>query len=110
MGSAKYSGACGSLDDAFILLDSPPNQTAERRHLRDQSQAIIGVTDPIKFKADYETFRPAPDDKLPTVLQVLPALVSGGVERGTIEIAEALIEAGWRAMVVSSGGPMVREL
>jgi glycosyltransferase involved in cell wall biosynthesis len=78
--------------------------------LRDQSQAIIGVTDPIKFKADYETFRPAPDDKPPTVLQVLPALVSGGVERGTIEIAEALIAAGWRAMVVSSGGPMVREL
>ena len=78
--------------------------------MRDQSRAIVGVTDPIKFTADYETFRPAPDSKPPTVLQVLPALVSGGVERGTIEIAEALIMAGWRAIVVSSGGPMVREL
>jgi len=27
----------------------------------------------------------------PAVLQVLPALVSGGVERGTLQIAEALV-------------------
>jgi glycosyltransferase involved in cell wall biosynthesis len=46
----------------------------------------------------------------PTVLQVLPALVTGGVERGTLEIAEALVGAGWRALVASSGGPMVARL
>lgn len=46
----------------------------------------------------------------PVVLQVLPALVTGGVERGTVEIAQALVEAGYTAMVASSGGPMVREL
>ncbi len=46
----------------------------------------------------------------PVVLQVLPALVTGGVERGTIEIATALAEAGWTAVVASAGGPMVREL
>ncbi len=44
------------------------------------------------------------------MLQVLPAMVTGGVERGTVEIAAALIEAGWKALVVSNGGPMVREL
>ena len=44
------------------------------------------------------------------VLQVLPALVSGGVERGTIEIAEAIRDAGWRSLVASAGGPMVAEL
>jgi glycosyltransferase involved in cell wall biosynthesis len=44
------------------------------------------------------------------VLQVLPSLVTGGVERGTVDIAGALAEAGWTAMVASSGGPMVREL
>jgi len=43
----------------------------------------------------------------PTVLQVLPALVTGGVERGTVEIARALVEAGGRAVVASAGGPMV---
>jgi glycosyltransferase involved in cell wall biosynthesis len=45
-----------------------------------------------------------------TVLQVLPALVSGGVERGTLEIAEALVGAGWRALVASAGGPLVEPL
>jgi glycosyltransferase involved in cell wall biosynthesis len=44
------------------------------------------------------------------VLQVLPALVTGGVERGTIEIAEAIRDAGMRAIVASAGGPMVAEL
>jgi glycosyltransferase involved in cell wall biosynthesis len=44
------------------------------------------------------------------VLQVVPALVTGGVERGTVEIAAALVQAGWRSIVASSGGPMVREL
>ncbi len=46
----------------------------------------------------------------PVVLQVLPALVTGGVERGTVDMAAALVEAGWTALVASAGGPMVREL
>ncbi len=45
-----------------------------------------------------------------TVLQMLPALQSGGVERGTLEIAAALVAAGHRAMVMSAGGRMVEEL
>ena len=43
-------------------------------------------------------------------MQVLPSLVSGGVERGTIDVAAALVQAGWRALVASDGGPLVREL
>ncbi len=46
----------------------------------------------------------------PVVMQVLPSLVGGGVERGAVEISAALVEAGWTAIVVSSGGPMVHEL
>lgn len=34
----------------------------------------------------------------------------GGVERGTVDVAAAIVQAGWRAIVVSAGGPMVREL
>jgi hypothetical protein len=45
-----------------------------------------------------------------TILQVVPALDSGGVERGTIEIASALVESGWQAVVASAGGRMVAEL
>ncbi len=48
--------------------------------------------------------------RMATVMQVLPALVQGGVERGTVEIAGAIVEAGGRAIVVSAGGPMVHDL
>ncbi|HEX3500789.1 MAG TPA: glycosyltransferase family 4 protein [Stellaceae bacterium] len=46
----------------------------------------------------------------PRVLQVLPRLVSGGVERGTIEISAALVAAGWGSYVASAGGKMMHEL
>ena len=46
----------------------------------------------------------------PRVLQVLPRLVSGGVERGTIEISAALAAAGWGTYVASAGGKMTHEL
>ena len=48
--------------------------------------------------------------KAPTIMQVLPALNSGGVERGTLEISEALVSVGWNSIVVSEGGSMVKEL
>lgn len=46
----------------------------------------------------------------PAILQVLPALVTGGVERGTVDTAKALARSGWISYVASAGGPMVREL
>ena len=46
----------------------------------------------------------------PVVMQILPALNVGGVERGTIEVARAIIEAGGKAVVVSSGGQLVPQL
>ncbi|MGE0726110.1 MAG: glycosyltransferase [Alphaproteobacteria bacterium] len=46
----------------------------------------------------------------PSVLQVLPALGTGGVERGTVDMAAAIVAAGGRAIVASAGGPLVREL
>lgn len=45
-----------------------------------------------------------------TVLQILPALHSGGVERGTLEIARALVAEGHRSIVVSNGGRLVEQL
>jgi glycosyltransferase involved in cell wall biosynthesis len=41
------------------------------------------------------------------VLQVLPSLVTGGVERGTVEITRAIADAGGIALVASAGGRMV---
>ncbi len=45
-----------------------------------------------------------------TVVQLLPALHSGGVERSTLEIADALVRAGHRAIVVSAGGRLGPQL
>jgi glycosyltransferase involved in cell wall biosynthesis len=45
-----------------------------------------------------------------TVLQVLPALQSGGVERGTLEVGKYLVEHGHRSIVISAGGRMVEQL
>ncbi|WP_420430632.1 glycosyltransferase family 4 protein [Hyphobacterium sp.] len=44
------------------------------------------------------------------VLQVIPQLETGGAERTTIEVAEALVRDGHTALVASEGGAMVREL
>lgn len=44
---------------------------------------------------------------IPTILQVLPRLHAGGVERGTIEITDAITQSGWRALVASEGGQLI---
>jgi glycosyltransferase involved in cell wall biosynthesis len=45
-----------------------------------------------------------------TVVQVLPALNAGGVERSTLEIGHALVLAGHRSIAVSAGGRLVERL
>jgi glycosyltransferase involved in cell wall biosynthesis len=45
-----------------------------------------------------------------TVVQILPALQAGGVERCTLETARALVAAGHRSVVISSGGLQVEQL
>ena len=54
--------------------------------------------------------KPSGEPKRRVILQVLPALVTGGVERGTVDIAGAVAAHGWESLVASSGGPMVVEL
>lgn len=44
------------------------------------------------------------------VMQVLPELNSGGVERGTLEVADFLVKQGHEAVVVSNGGRQVEAL
>jgi len=46
----------------------------------------------------------------PVVLQVVPRLVTGGAERGAVDIAVALAAAGGTSLVASEGGPMEYEL
>jgi len=44
------------------------------------------------------------------ILQVLPELNAGGVERTTLEIVEALTQAGHEAHIISAGGRMVKDV
>ena len=45
-----------------------------------------------------------------TILQILPNLQQGGVERGTVDMAQAIIKAGGTALVISGGGPMEAQI
>ena len=45
-----------------------------------------------------------------TVVQLLPALEGGGVERGTLEVARELVRHGHRSWVISGGGRLVSRL
>lgn len=49
-------------------------------------------------------------EEKPVVLQVLPELQHGGVEWGTIQVAEALKQNGYTSFVASCGGRLVYEL
>ena len=44
------------------------------------------------------------------VIQILPELNAGGVERGTLEVADFLVKNGHQSLVISHGGSMVAEL
>ena len=45
-----------------------------------------------------------------TIAQILPALNTGGVERGVVEISKALVDNNFRSIVISSGGYMVSQI
>ena len=45
-----------------------------------------------------------------TVVQMLPALSSGGVERGTIDLSKYLVENGHRSIVIAKPGAMADQL
>jgi glycosyltransferase involved in cell wall biosynthesis len=46
----------------------------------------------------------------PTILQIIPELDTGGAEQSVIEISEAIVKGGGRALVFSQGGRMIPNL
>jgi glycosyltransferase involved in cell wall biosynthesis len=63
------------------------------------------------WMGDDENTEPAPaKNRPPAVLQIVPRLVSGGAERGTVDMAKALVAAGWTSCVASSGGPLEHDI
>lgn len=45
-----------------------------------------------------------------TILQIIPELETGGAELSTVEVAEAVVRAGGRAIVLSEGGRLTTDL
>ena len=45
-----------------------------------------------------------------TVMQILPNLISGGVEQGVVDLNAGLVKAGMKSIVVSNGGPRVYDI
>jgi glycosyltransferase involved in cell wall biosynthesis len=62
------------------------------------------------MSGDDTTVPAVPRGRPPAVLQIVPSLASGGVERGTVDLAAALVEAGWTSYVASSGGALEQDI
>ena len=91
--SSKWLGVSGRnalerADDAMVALAGQP---VERETARMTETAL-------------------PDLRSRTILQIIPELSAGGAERTTLEVAEAIMEAGGRAIVASEGGRLVPAL
>lgn len=96
-GSKKVGGGGGSMAEGgvevvFFMATDAPGDAADRP--RDQKARKLS-------SGDIEG---------PIIVQVTPKLNSGGVERGTIEIAEAIKLAGGHPVVISEGGRMQGQL
>jgi glycosyltransferase involved in cell wall biosynthesis len=74
------------------------------------AEELIGDFAANGMGVDDNTGPAPPKGRPPAVLQIVPRLVSGGAERGTVELAEALVDAGWTSYVASSGGPLERDI
>ncbi len=52
----------------------------------------------------------SPPSRPPRILQVIPALGTGGAEQTALDIGEALVAAGWTSFVASQGGRLLHQL
>jgi glycosyltransferase involved in cell wall biosynthesis len=50
------------------------------------------------------------DTRQPTIMQIIPRLDTGGAEASTLEMTEAIVGGGGRALVLSEGGRLVAEI
>jgi glycosyltransferase involved in cell wall biosynthesis len=72
------------------------------------STSITSQVDTDQVDGDHSGTRPQPEEHRPlTVLQIVPRMELGGVERGTMEITEAIVRQGGRALIATSGGQML---
>jgi glycosyl transferase family 4 len=66
------------------------NEAAARTHPRQEPDALPSIR--------------------PTIAQIIPHLDSGGAEITTLEVTEAIVQAGGRALVLSEGGRLAEQI
>ena len=49
-------------------------------------------------------------EKKKVILQIVPSMELGGAEAGTLEVSRFMKKMGWKVIVTSSGGLLVRNL
>jgi len=47
---------------------------------------------------------------IPTILQIIPDLETGGAEQTTLDVARAIVDQGWNAVVASAGGRLQADI
>jgi len=100
--SKKKSESLASKPTKKIAKKAPAKKTKSKTQYAESIQDLVVENSSPKIKLV--------NGKKPVILQVLPELQSGGVERGTIEIAKAGKNLGYEMLVTSSGGKMVQQL
>ena len=79
-----------------------PSSSSTAQSNEPQRRTLISAVPKVKITGDKAAGL--------NLLQVVPALVMGGVERGTLDIAQAVVREGGNSFVASQGGAMVPEL
>lgn len=104
-----------ALADAIIQAIHSPEKCAEygrrgRSHVLENFTAERMCEKTLDIYNKQYEHKVAAIDRRITVMQLLPELNSGGVERGTLEMGRFLVQKGHRSIVVSGGGRLVEQL
>lgn len=131
--ATAHGGSLETVKDnetGWLVEPSNPRAMAEKLHdvlQRKDQLPIIGAegkrwvakqfTAAIMCEKTLELYQQLLDEKkqrrsgeILSVVQMLPELESGGVERGTLEIGKYLADQNHRSFVISAGGRMVKQL
>src|SRR5258706_9625230 len=89
----KEDFVCHTFSLSDIQIPELRAEDRDRFMVMDTTSSEPGTTAP---PSEPAAARPA------VIMQVLPALVTGGVERGTLDVAAAIVRAGGTALVASA--------
>lgn len=104
MSKDKVKNTENNCPDAAVASSAAENSEKTHGAASHLSETVIqNASQPSGASASSGTSAPRGSVE-PVVLQVLPELGQGGVELGTVQIAEALAQNGYRTYVASQGG------